>query len=103
MSGGGVRLRHHAGRQPAHDRHRYRRQLAFDQIGRGGDLVGDRDFGDQQFVAVPVDGAGVAVQDRDPGRPHGGVGLAVAPRPAHGVGDHDADGDAETLAQSRPQ
>ena len=53
----GIGIGHHAGRQPAHDGHRYRGQLALDQIGRRGDLVGDRDLGDQQLVAVPVDRA----------------------------------------------
>ena len=67
--GGRVGLGHHAGGQPAHHGHRDRGQLALDQIRRGGDLVGDRDLGDHQFVAVAVDGAGIAVQNRDAAAP----------------------------------
>ena len=55
--------------QSAHHRHRDGGELALDQVGRGGDLVGDGDLGDQQFVAVPVVGAGVAVQHRSPAAP----------------------------------
>ena len=89
--------------QPTHDGHRHRGQFALDQIGRGGHLVGDRDLGDHQLVAVLVDGARVAVQHRQPRRAHGGVGLAVAPGAAHRVGDHHRDRDAEPVAQSGPQ
>ena len=99
----GIGIRHDAGGQPAHDGHRYRGQLALDQIGRRGDLVGNRHLGDQQLVAVPIDRAGVAVQHGQAGRADCGVGLAVAPRAAHGVGDHDADGDAEFVAQPGAQ
>ena len=41
-------------RQAAHDRDRNVGQLALDEVGRGGDLVGDRDLGDDELVAVPV-------------------------------------------------
>ena len=90
-------------RQSAHHRNRDTGQLALHQIGGGGDLVGDRDLGDDELVAVHVVRSGVAVQHRQPGRADGGVDLAVAPGPAHGVGDDHADGHAEPLAQAGAQ
>ena len=89
--------------QPAHHGHRHRGQFALDQIGRRGDLVGHRDLGDHQLVAVLVDGARVAVQHGQPRGAHRGVGLAVAPGAAHRVGDDHGDGDAQPVAQSGPQ
>src|SRR4029079_6941896 len=53
-------------------------QLALDQVGRRRDLVCDRDFGDDQFVAVPVLRARVAVQHGQACRSDREVGLAVA-------------------------
>ena len=67
----------------------------------GGDLVGDGDLGDDQLVAVPVGRTRVAVQHRQTRGADRGVGLAVAPRPAHGVGDDDADGDARAVPAVR--
>jgi len=49
-------------REPAHHCHRNIGQLALDQVGRRGDLVGDGDFSDDQVVAVPVPRSRVAVQ-----------------------------------------
>ena len=88
-----------AAAQPAHHRDRDAGELALHQIGGGGDLVGDGHLGDEEFVAVRVVGARVAVQHRQPGGADRGVGLPVAPGPPHGVGDDDADRDAEPLAQ----
>ncbi len=88
---------------PTHDGHRYRSQLALDQIGGRGDLVGDRHLGDQQLVAVPIDRAGVAVQHGHAGRADCGIGLAVAPRATHRVGNDDADRDAQFVAQPGAQ
>lgn len=50
-----------------------------------------------------VDGAAVVVEHRQPRGADRGVGLPVAPGPAHRVGDDDGDLDAEQLAQPRPQ
>ena len=86
--------------QSAHHRDRDAGQLALHQVGRRGDLVGDGDLGDEQFVAVPVVRPGVAVQHRQARGADGGVGLAVAPGPAHGVGDDHADGDARAARAS---
>ena len=77
--------------------------LPFDQVGRRGDLVGDGDLGDDQLVAVPVLRPRVAVQHRQAGGADREVGLAVAPGPAHGVGDDHADRDTEPFAQPGPQ
>ena len=89
--------------QSAHHRHRDAGQLALHQVGGGGDLVGDRDLGDHELVAVHVVRTGVAVQHRQTRRADRGVDLAVAPGPAHRVGDDDADGHAEPLAQAGAQ
>ena len=56
-------------------------------------------LGDQQFVAMPVDGTEIVVQHSETGRADGGVDLAVAPGAAHRVGDDHGDGDAKPLAQ----
>ena len=89
--------------EPAHHGHRHGGQLALDQIGGRGDLVGHRDLGDHQLVAVLVDGARIAVQHGQTRRADGGVDLAVAPGAAHRVGDDHGDGDTQPLAQSGPQ
>ncbi len=52
---------------------------------------------------MPVVRAGVAVQHRQPRGADGEVGLAVAPGPAHGVGDHHADRHPEAIAQPEAQ
>ncbi len=89
--------------QPAHHGHRHRGQFALDQIGGRSDLVGHRDLGDHQLVAVSIDDARIAMQHSQTGRSDRRVDLAVAPGPAHGVGDNHRDVDAEPLAQPRAQ
>ena len=64
-----------------------------------GQLVGRGHLGDQQLVALGVDRARVAVQHGEPGRADGHVGLPDPPGPAHRVGDHHRDLDAEPAAQ----
>ena len=85
--------------QPPHHGDRHRGQLALHQIGGRGDLVGDGDLGDDQFVAVPIVFARVAVQHRQPGRADRDVGLTGAPGAAHGVGDHHTHAHPESLTQ----
>ncbi|MCO5606194.1 hypothetical protein L7F22_060381 [Adiantum nelumboides] len=85
------RAAQHRDRQPA--------ELALHQVRGRGDLVGDGDLGDEQVVALAVDGAGVAVQHRQPGRADRDVGLADPPAAPQGVGDDDADLDPEPLPQ----
>ena len=50
--------------QAAHDGDREPAELALDQVGGARELVGHRDLGDQQLVALPVDHAAVAVERR---------------------------------------
>ena len=50
--------------KPAHHGHWHRCQFALDQIGCRRDLVGHRDLGDHQLVAVPGDDARIPVQHR---------------------------------------
>ena len=64
-------------------------------------LVGDRDLGHLQLVAVGVDAA-TGVEDRaDAGDADRVVGDAGPPRPAHRVADDDADRDTELLVAAR--
>ena len=85
--------------EPAHHGHRHRGQFALDQIGGRRDFVGHRDLGDDQLVAVPVDSTRISVQHGQAGRADRGVDLADAPGPAHRVGDHHRDVDAQPVAQ----
>ena len=89
--------------QSTHHRDGDAGQFALHQIGRRGDLVGDRHLGDDELVAVPIVRSGVAVQHRQPGGTDREIGLAVAPCPPHGVGDHHADRHPEPLMQHRAQ
>ena len=89
--------------QPAHHGDRQGGQLALDQIGGRGDLVGHRNLGHHQLVAVRIDGTRIAVQHSQTGGTDGGVDLAVAPGPAHGVGDDDGNLDTQPLAQRGAQ
>ena len=89
--------------EPAHHGHRHRGQFALDQIGGRRDLVGHRDLGDHQLVAVPVDSTRISVQHSQTGRADSGVDLTVAPGPAHRVGDHHRDVDAQPVAQTGAQ
>ena len=92
-----------AASQPAQHRYRHSSQLALDQVGGRGDLVGDGDLGGHQLVAVPVDSAQIAVQHAQPGRPDRRVGLPDSPRPTHRVGDHHGHIDAQRLGQPGTQ
>ena len=78
-------------------------ELALDQVGRRGHLVGQRHLRDQQLVALGVDRAAVAVQHGQARRPDRGVGLPDPPATAHRVGDDHGDVDPEQLPQRRPQ
>ena len=91
------------GSAPAHHRDRDAAELALDQVGGGGELVGQRHLGDQQLVALDVHRAGVAVQHREPGRADRGVGLPDPPAAAHRVGDDHGDVDAEQSVQRGAQ
>ena len=90
--------------EAAHDRDRDAAELALDQIGGGGDLVGDRDLGD-------LAGRCRARRSRRDGRtarstpatPIAASVMPVAPGPAHGVADDDADLDAAALPQGLAQ
>ncbi len=66
-------------------------ELALDQVGGRGELVGDRRGGDRQLVAVLVGAPGVVVQHVEAGGADRDVGLPVAPGPAGGVGDQHRD------------
>ena len=70
-----------------------------DQLGRSGKLVGNRDDGDRQRVAIGVGVPAQVVAHHDAGSANREVDDAVAPRPARGVGDHDPHLDAEELEQ----
>ena len=89
--------------QSAQHRDRSAAQLALDQVGGRGQLVGQGHRGHRELVAVVVDLPGVRRQHPDPGRPDRVVGLAEAPGPARGVGDDHADVAADGLAESGGQ
>ena len=73
--------------EPPHDRDGSAAELAGDQLGERGQLVGDGRRGHRELVAVGVGPAGEVVEGLEPGRPDGEVGLAGAPGPAGRVGD----------------
>ena len=87
-----------AQRHAAHDRDGDAGELALDQVGRGGDLVGDRDHGDVQRVPVGVDHAARVEQRAETGDADSRVGDAFAPGAAHRVADDHAEVDARALA-----
>ena len=80
------------------------RGLAHDQLGRGGDLVDDRDLGDLQLPAERVGGAAQVDHGGDAGAADGHVGDPAAPGAAEGVGDDhrhlDAGPGAEAVADA---
>ena len=86
-----------------HHRDRDAAELALDQIGGGGELVGQRHLGDVQLVALDVHGAAVAVQHRESGSADRRVRLPHAPAAAHRVGDDHGDVHAEQSVQRRAQ
>jgi hypothetical protein len=88
--------------EAAHDRHGDPRELPFDQVCRGGDLVGDREHGDAQGVAPRVDPAPQVLHRSDARRAHRHVGLPGPPRPPEGVGHDHAHLHTEPVAQPRP-
>ena len=87
----------------ADDRDGYLGDLALDQFGGGGHLVGMSRRSNGQLVAVDVGAALVVVEDPDPGSPDREIDLAEPPRSAERVGDDDADADAEALLDSVPK
>ncbi len=78
-------------------------ELPLGELGGAGQLVGDGWGGHEEVVAVVVAPAGEVLEDAEPGGADGDVGLALAPRPARGVGDDDGHGVAGQLAQPCPQ
>ena len=97
--GAGSVGRGHQMGEPADHRRRNAGELAPDQLGRSGKLVGNRDDGDRQRVAIGVGVPAQVVADDDAGSANREVDDAVAPRPACGVGDDDPHLDAEVLEQ----
>ena len=85
--------------QPAHHRDRQPGGLALDQVAGRGQFVGRGDDGRAQRIAVRVRAAAQIVQHPHPGRADRDVGQPVAPGPPEGVGDDDADVDAERVPQ----
>ena len=105
--GGGSRAvvarRQHEVGTPADDGERAGAELALRELRRTRDLVGHRRGGHGQLVAVGVHPAGVLLEDLEAGCADRDVGLALAPRPAGGVGDHDRDVATGPLADAVPE
>ncbi len=89
--------------QPAHHRDRHLIGLALDEFGGRCDLVGHCRDRHLERVAESVGLAAVVAQRQQAGRSDRDVGLAVAPRAAHGVGDEHADVRAGQLADRLSQ
>ena len=89
--------------QPAHDRDRDTPRLALHQVRGRGDLVGDGGHGDLQDVAERVGLAAVIPQRDDARGADGVVGLSGPPRPAHRVGDDDAEAKPGAVVQRLTQ
>ena len=84
-------------RETPHDGERGCGCLAFDEIGRGRDLVGDRGGGDQQRFAYSIRRAAEVVEHADAGRADRGVGLPFAPGPPEGVADDHPDVETKAI------
>ena len=76
--------------------------LGPDQIGGGGELVGDGDPSRAQLPAGRVAAATPVVERFEAGAADGDVDLAVAPRAAEGVGDQDRGGSTAQLGEASP-
>lgn len=87
-------------RQAADHRHGEPRGLALDQVAGGGQLVGRGDDRGGERVAVRVGAAAQVVQHTDARRADRHIGQTRPPGAAEGVGDDDADLDAERVAQA---
>src|SRR5690606_856031 len=79
------------------------RRLALDQIGGGGEFVGEDGHGDVQRPAIGIGAAAQVVDELDARRADGGVGLADAPGAAEGVGDDEPEAFAGFLPQAGAQ
>ena len=81
---------HQVGRSPRTHGERPAGQLALDQLGGAGDLVGHGRRGDRQLVAVAVGAPGEVVErPTSPAAPMAMSVWPVAPGPPGGVGDDD--------------
>ena len=85
--------------EPADDRGRDAARLAEHELGRAGELVGDRDLRRVQLVAGRVARAAQVEQRRMPGDADRDVGRPLPPRAAERVADDHADVAAGQLAQ----
>ncbi len=92
----------HDMRQPPHHGDRQPRGLALDQVPGGGQLVRRRHDRGAEGIAVRVRTTAQIVQHPHPRRPDGDIGEPVAPGPPEGVGDDDADLDAEGVPHPVP-
>ena len=89
--------------EAAHDRQRSPLGLALDQLAGGRDLVGDGGLRHDQRAAERVDLSAQVVEHDEPGGADRDVGDALPPGPPGGVGDDDADPDAEGRGEPGPQ
>lgn len=86
-------------RQPPHHGDRQPRGLALDEITGGGQFVRRGHDRRAQRIAVGIRAPAQIVQHAHPGGADRDVGEPRAPRSPEGVGDDDADGDAERVPQ----
>ncbi len=91
----------HSAGKSAYDDDRHAVELAGDQVGRTGDLVGDGGSGHGEDIAVRVLDTLEREERRDAGGADRDVGLADTPGAANRVGDDDAEPQSGQLLETR--
>ena len=95
--------RAHDVREAPHDGERGCGCLAFDEIGRGRDLVSNRGGGDLQRFAGSIRRPAEVVEHTDAGRADRGVGLPFAPWPPERIADDHPDVETEAIPPRRAE